>query len=170
MRLGSLWLSTLVMTPVADKTNGETTILFSTYRQRRRERESLGRVLKNGLARNELFPLLLPSSNAVAVNCDFQTLFSLSGLSVVKIWFTALLNYNSLNTNYFQLSSDQFSELFSGSWQHDKLCHTHGRKLQSRSLISFPWTLNENIFCAAWRLFAIRFFFSSVNSYWRFSR
>ena len=39
MRLGSLWLSTLVMTPVADKTNGETTILFSTYRQRRRERE-----------------------------------------------------------------------------------------------------------------------------------
>jgi len=49
------------------------------------ERESLGCVLKNGLARNEPFPLLLPSSNAVAVNCDFQTLFSLSGLSVVKI-------------------------------------------------------------------------------------
>jgi hypothetical protein len=108
-----------------------------------RARESFWRALKNGLARNEMLRSLRPCSNAVAVNCVFHTLFSLSGFSVVKIWFTALLNYNPLNANYFQLSSDQFSELFTGSWQHDKLCYTDARQFQLRSPVSFHWTLTN---------------------------
>jgi hypothetical protein len=78
-------------------------------------------------------PVLLQSSNAVALNCDFHTLFFLSGFSAVRIWFTALLNYNSVNANYFQLSSDQFSELFPGCWQHDRLCCIDASKFKSRS-------------------------------------
>ena len=110
-------------------------------------------------------PVLLQSSNAVALNCDFHTLFFLSGFSAVKIWFTALLNYNSVNANYFQLSADQFSQLFPGCWQHDRLCCIDASKFQSRSRIYFRSTFYS---CEASSLFCDATSCKFVNGYWRF--